>query len=60
LLSPEEIAARFGYDLPLVRGIAIKVDRNEYKRKQAAPGLKLTSRAFGFGRPFPLAQKFEP
>jgi hypothetical protein len=44
----------------LVRGIAIKVDRNEYKRKQAAPGLKLTSRAFGFGRPFPLAQKFEP
>ena len=60
LLWPEEIAARFGYDLPLVRGIAIKVDRNEYKRKQAAPGLKLTSRAFGFGRPFPLAQKFEP
>jgi NAD+ synthase (glutamine-hydrolysing) len=60
LLSPEEIADRFSYDLSLVRGIAIKVDRNEYKRKQAAPGLKLTSRAFGFGRPFPLAQKFEP
>jgi NAD+ synthetase len=60
LLSPEEIADRFSYDLSLVRAIAIKVDRNEYKRKQAAPGLKLTSRAFGFGRPFPLAQKFEP
>ncbi|MGB6201000.1 MAG: NAD+ synthase [Candidatus Acidiferrales bacterium] len=60
LQSPEEIADRFSYDLSLVRNIAIKVDRNEYKRKQAAPGLKLTSRAFGFGRPFPLAQKFEP
>jgi NAD+ synthase (glutamine-hydrolysing) len=60
LLSPEEIAGRFSYDLSLVRAIAIKVDRNEYKRKQAAPGLKITSRAFGFGRPFPLAQKFEP
>jgi NAD+ synthase/NAD+ synthase (glutamine-hydrolysing) len=60
LLSPEEIAARFSYDLSLVRAIAVKVDRNEYKRKQAAPGLKITSRAFGFGRPFPLAQKFEP
>ena len=60
LLSPEEIADRFSYNLSLVRSIAIKVDRNEYKRKQAAPGLKITSRAFGFGRPFPLAQKFEP
>jgi NAD+ synthetase len=60
LLSPEEVADRFSYDLSLVRAIAIKVDRKEYKRKQAAPGLKLTSRAFGFGRPFPLAQKFEP
>jgi NAD+ synthase (glutamine-hydrolysing) len=60
LQSPEEIADLFSYDVSLVRSIAIKVDRNEYKRKQAAPGLKLTSRAFGFGRPFPLAQKFEP
>jgi len=40
--------------LKLVRDIALLVDRNEYKRKQAAPGLKITSRAFGFGRPFLL------
>jgi NAD+ synthetase len=58
--SPEEIAARYGYDLELVRSIAIRVDRNEYKRRQAPPGLKITSRAFGLGRPFPIAQKFVP
>ena len=58
--TPEEIAAEFGYDLKLVRDIAVRVDGNEYKRKQAAPGLKITSRAFGFGRPFPIAQRFIP
>jgi NAD+ synthase (glutamine-hydrolysing) len=58
--SPEEIALKTGHDLKLVRTIAALVDRNEYKRKQAAPGLKITSRAFGFGRPFPIAQRFIP
>jgi len=60
LRSPQEIADHYGFDLQLVRDIALRVDRNEYKRKQAAPGLKITSRAFGFGRPFPIAQKFIP
>jgi NAD+ synthase (glutamine-hydrolysing) len=60
LLSPEEIAKKHQIDLRLVREIAVMVDRNEYKRKQAAPGLKITSRAFGFGRPFPIAQRFIP
>jgi NAD+ synthase (glutamine-hydrolysing) len=60
LRSPREIADHYGFDLKLVRDIALLVDRNEYKRKQAAPGLKITSRAFGFGRPFPIAQKFIP
>jgi NAD+ synthase (glutamine-hydrolysing) len=58
--TPAQIAERFAYPLDLVRSIALKVDRNEYKRKQAPPGLKITSRAFGFGRPFPIAQKFVP
>jgi NAD+ synthase (glutamine-hydrolysing) len=58
--TPEEIAAHFGFPLDLVRDIALKVDHSEYKRKQAAPGIKITSRAFGFGRPFPIAQKFVP
>ena len=60
LRSPQEIADHYDFDLKLVRDIALLVDRNEYKRKQAAPGLKITSRAFGFGRPFPIAQKFIP
>jgi len=60
LKSPQEIADKYGFDLKLVRDIASLVDRSEYKRKQAAPGLKITSRAFGFGRPFPIAQKFIP
>jgi NAD+ synthetase len=58
--GPEEIAAHRGFDLDLVRSIAAKVDRNEYKRRQAPPGLKITSRAFGLGRPFPIVQKFNP
>ncbi len=58
--SPEEIATVNGFDLDLVRSIAAKVDRNEYKRRQAPPGLKITSRAFGLGRPFPIVQKFNP
>lgn len=56
--SPEEIADHFDYPLELVRSVALKVDQNEYKRKQAPPGLKLTSKAFSVGRRFPLAQKF--
>jgi NAD+ synthase (glutamine-hydrolysing) len=60
LRSPQEIADHYGFDLRLVQDIALRVDRNEYKRKQAAPGLKITSRAFGFGRPFPIAQRFIP
>jgi NAD+ synthase (glutamine-hydrolysing) len=60
LRSPREIADHYGFGLKLVRDIALLVDRNEYKRKQGAPGLKITSRAFGFGRPFPIAQKFIP
>jgi NAD+ synthase (glutamine-hydrolysing) len=58
--TPEEIATHFGFPLDLVRKITLNVDHSEYKRKQAAPGIKITSRAFGFGRPFPIAQKFVP
>jgi NAD+ synthase/NAD+ synthase (glutamine-hydrolysing) len=60
LKSPEEIAARYDFDLALVRRLAAQIDRSEYKRKQAAPGLKITSKAFAIGRPFPLAHKFLP
>ncbi len=60
LQSPEEIADLHNFPLGLVRDIARRVDRNEYKRKQAAPGLKITSKAFSVGRRFPIANRFIP
>ncbi len=53
----DEIAAR-GYDRRLVENIVAKVDRAEYKRFQAAPGLRVTTRAFGSGRRMPLARGY--
>ena len=47
-----------GYTEHTVRRIVGLVDRNEYKRKQAAPGLKITSLAFGIGRRMPIVQKY--
>jgi NAD+ synthetase len=51
---------RKGFDGETVRWVVRRVDLNEYKREQAAPGLKVTGRAFGIGRRMPLAQKFVP
>ena len=56
--SVGEIAADLGLAPELVLDVARKVDRNEYKRQQAAPGLKVTTKAFGIGRRFPIAQRF--
>ncbi len=57
-LALQEIVAR-GYDPGVVRWIMRAVDRNEYKRRQAAPGLKVTSKAFGSGRRMPIAARYE-
>jgi NAD+ synthase (glutamine-hydrolysing) len=56
-LSARDIIAR-GFDERTVRWVQRRVDLNEYKREQAAPGLKVTSRAFGVGRRMPIAQKY--
>ena len=56
--SVSEIAAELAISEDLVRDIVRKVDRNEYKRQQAAPGLKITPKAFGMGRRFPIAHRF--
>jgi NAD+ synthetase len=56
-LSARDIIAR-GFDEKTVRWVQRRVDRNEYKREQAAPGLKVTSRAFGIGRRMPIAQRY--
>jgi NAD+ synthase (glutamine-hydrolysing) len=53
-----EIAAEAKVSEDLVRDIVRKVDRNEYKRQQAAPGLRITPKAFGVGRRFPIAHRF--
>jgi NAD+ synthetase len=54
--SADEIIAE-GFDAAVVRDVIHKVDVNEYKRKQAATGLKVTSRAFGVGRRMPIAAR---
>jgi NH3-dependent NAD+ synthetase len=56
--SVAEIAKRNGLPEEMVRDIVRKVDRNEYKRQQAAPGLRITPKAFGVGRRFPIAHRF--
>jgi NAD+ synthase (glutamine-hydrolysing) len=56
-LTRADLVAR-GHEPAVVNDIVRKVDRNEYKRKQAAPGLKITSLAFGTGRRIPIVQKY--
>jgi NAD+ synthetase len=62
LYVEENLSARdiitHGFDEETVRWVQRRVDLNEYKREQAAPGLKVTSRAFGVGRRMPIAQKY--
>jgi NAD+ synthase (glutamine-hydrolysing) len=55
--SAEQIARERGFNLALVKNVVRMVERNEYKRQQAAPGIKVSSKAFGYGRRFPIAAK---
>ena len=56
-LGAEEIVER-GFDETMVRWIQRRVDLNEWKRQQAAPGIRVTSKAFGMGRRMPIVQRF--
>ena len=56
-LGREEIVRR-GFDAAVVNDVLNKINFSEYKRRQAAPGLKISPRAFGMGRRIPIAQKF--
>ena len=49
-----------GYERDVVEWVVRAVDRNEYKRRQAAPGIRVTSKAFGMGRRMPIAARYEP
>ncbi|HEY2894126.1 MAG TPA: NAD+ synthase, partial [Pirellulales bacterium] len=57
--SPESIAAAHGYSMELVSKVTCMVDKSEYTRQQAAPGLKISEKAFGFGRRYPIAAKLD-
>jgi NAD+ synthase/NAD+ synthase (glutamine-hydrolysing) len=57
--TAEQIAGERGYNIDLVRSIIRMIERAEYKRQQAAPGLKITEKAFGVGRRFPIAARHE-
>jgi NAD+ synthase (glutamine-hydrolysing) len=57
--TPERIAAEHGFPLDLVEQAVRLIERSEYKRQQAAPVLKVTSKSFGTGRRFPIAVKVQ-
>ena len=57
--TAEQIAAERKFDFDLVKRVINMVERSEYKRQQAAPGLKISEKAFGVGRRFPIAAKSE-
>ncbi len=57
--TPECIASKNGFSLELVQQVVRLVERSEYKRQQAAPVLKVTSKSFGMGRRFPIAVKVQ-
>jgi NAD+ synthase (glutamine-hydrolysing) len=57
--SAKRVAADRGFDIEVVRRVVRMVDRVEYKRQQAAPGIKISAKAFGYGRRFPIAAKNE-
>jgi len=57
--TPERIASENGFPLELVQQVVRLVERSEYKRQQAAPVLKVTSKSFGMGRRFPIAVKVQ-
>lgn len=56
--SAEDIAKERNVPLPLVQDVIRRVHHNEYKRQQAAPNLKVTPKAFGVGRVFPIAHRY--
>lgn len=56
--SKEQIAEKYGYPLEVVEALIQKIHRSEYKRRQSAPGLRVSPKAFSVGRYFPIVQGF--
>ena len=58
--SPREMVDEMGFDAKVVERVVTLVDRSEYKRRQAAPGVKITERAFGKDRRLPIVNRYKP
>jgi NAD+ synthase (glutamine-hydrolysing) len=56
LAAPDIV--RLGHDPAVVAGVIRRIDTSEYKRRQAAPGIKISSKAFGLGRRSPIAAEY--
>lgn len=56
--SPAEIVSAFGFDLTEVQRVTTMITRNEYKRRQAAPGIRISPRAFGRDRRYPITSRY--
>jgi NAD+ synthase (glutamine-hydrolysing) len=59
LKSAPEIAALTGYDDKVIEFVIGLINRSEYKRQQAAPGIRISTKAFGIGRRFPIAARHQ-
>ena len=59
LKSAEEIAALTGFDPEVIQFVVRLINRSEYKRQQAAPGIRISTKAFGVGRRFPIAARHQ-
>jgi NH3-dependent NAD+ synthetase len=59
LKSGPEIVALTGFDKDVVAFVIRLIDRSEYKRQQAAPGIRISTKAFGIGRRFPIAARHQ-
>ena len=59
-VSPKDMIEKLGFDKDVVARVTTLVDRSEYKRRQAAPGVKITERAFGKDRRLPIVNRYRP
>ncbi len=58
-LSPTEMANKWNYPLEMVTDLVNRIHRNEYKRRQSPPGLRVSEKAFTVGRRFPIVQRWQ-
>ena len=58
MMSTDELV-KMGYDYDLVSEIQNKIHRSEYKRRQSAPSIKVSNKAFGVGRRFPIINQYK-